>query len=243
MGRGQRCPRAYALAALGFLSVSQVVAGQISMSGGASAGAQRAVSAAAKGKRRSFRSVQEAREKLTYKSGAKPEFEYELLLMFVRNELSAAVTTPLLAVIVAMGAMFWAPPRELLLWLGTVFVSKGILISLCRQFIKAPREDANTPVWRAKITAAEFLYGVTWAAVAFISPDTPGRGGQHLHLRLAAGRHLDAHAVRLDGDADRLCRHPADDRPPSSSASPCSTIHSTGRWRPWPSACTSISSG
>ena len=104
------------------------------MSGGASAGAQRAASAAAKGKRRSFRSVQEAREKLTYKSGAKPEFEYELLLMFVRNELSAAVTTPLLAVIVAMGAMFWAPPRELLLWLGTVFVSKGILISLCRQF-------------------------------------------------------------------------------------------------------------
>ena len=99
--------------------------GSDSMSGGASVGAQRAVSAAAKGKRRSFRSVQEAREKLTYKSGAKPEFEYELLLMFVRNELSAAVTTPLLAVIVAMGAMFWAPPRELLLWLCTVFVSKG----------------------------------------------------------------------------------------------------------------------
>ncbi len=144
------------------------------MSGGASAGAQRAVSAAAKGKRRSFRSVQEAREKLTYKSGAKPEFEYELLLMFVRNELSAAVTTPLLAVIVAMGAMFWAPPRELLLWLCTVFVSKGILISLCRQFSKAPREDATTPVWRAKITAAEFLYGFTWAAVAFINPDSQG---------------------------------------------------------------------
>ena len=97
-----------------FLSVSQVVAGQISMSGGASAGAQRAVSAAAKGERRSFRSVQEAREKLTYKSGAKPEFEHALLLMFVRNALSAAVTTPLLAVIVAMGAMFWSPPRELL---------------------------------------------------------------------------------------------------------------------------------
>jgi two-component system, cell cycle sensor histidine kinase PleC len=144
------------------------------MSGGASPGAQRAASPSLNGKRRSFRSVQEAREKLTYKSGARPEFEYELLLMFVKNELSAAVTTPLLAIIVAMGAMFWAPPRELLLWLGMVFVSKGILISLCRQFIKTPREDATTPAWRAKITAAEFLYGVTWAAVAFISPDTQG---------------------------------------------------------------------
>ena len=50
------------------------------MSGGASAEAQRAASAALNGKRRSSRSVQEAREKLTYKSGARPEFEYELLL-------------------------------------------------------------------------------------------------------------------------------------------------------------------
>ena len=125
-------------------------------------------------KRRSSRSVQEAREKLTYKSGFKPEFEYELLLMFVKNELSTAVTTPLLAVIVALGAMFWAPPAQLMLWLATVFVSKGILVSFCRQFLKAPREDAKTPSWRGKITAAEFLYGVSWAGVAFVSAGTEG---------------------------------------------------------------------
>jgi two-component system cell cycle sensor histidine kinase PleC len=142
------------------------------MSGAASVEAPRSPSFAVNGKRRASRSVQEVREKLTYKSGAKPEFEYELLIMFVKNELSAAVTTPLLAIVVAMGAMFWAPPRELLLWLGTVFVAKGILIALCRQFAKAPRDDATTPVWRAKITAAEFLYGVTWAGIAFIAPAT-----------------------------------------------------------------------
>ena len=143
------------------------------MSGGASAEAPRVRSGSVKNqKRRAYRSVQEAREKLTYRSGHKPEFEYELLMMFVKNELSAAVTTPLLAVIVAMGAMFWAPPRALLLWLCAIFISKGILIALCRQFAKAPREDSATPMWRAKITSAEFLYGVTWATVAFISPDT-----------------------------------------------------------------------
>jgi two-component system cell cycle sensor histidine kinase PleC len=140
----------------------------------AAAEARAAASAGANAKRRSSRSVQEAREKLTYKSGFKPEFEYELLLMFVRNELSAAVTTPLLAIIVAMGTMFWAPPQQLMMWLATVFVSKGIVISLCRQFTKAPRDDAKTPVWRAKITAAEFLYGVSWAGVAFVSAGTQG---------------------------------------------------------------------
>lgn len=142
------------------------------MTAGASAEARAAASAAVDAKRRSFRSVQEAREKLTYKSGFRPEFEYELLLMFVRNELSTAVTTPLLAVIVATGAMFWAPPGQLMAWLATIFISKGILISLCRQFLKAPRDDATISVWRAKITAAEFLYGVCWAAVAFVSIDT-----------------------------------------------------------------------
>src|SRR5262245_51965183 len=124
----------------------------------------------AKAKRHASRSLREAREKIAYAPERRPEFEYELLMMFVKNELAAAVTTPLLAVIVAMGAMFWAPPRELLIWLGTVFVAKGILISLCRQFIRAPRDDSKTPMWRAKITAAEFLYGACWAGVAFISP-------------------------------------------------------------------------
>jgi two-component system cell cycle sensor histidine kinase PleC len=153
--------------------------GLTGMTAGVSAEARAAASAAINAKRRSFRSVQEAREKLTYRSGFRPEFEYELLLMFVKNELSTAVTTPLLAVIVAMGAMFWAPPAQLMLWLAAVFVSKGILVALCRQFLKAPREDAKTLVWRAKITAADFLYGVSWAGVAFVST---GTGGEAAHI-------------------------------------------------------------
>ena len=145
------------------------------MLGGASAEAPRAhFGSLDKSKRRANRRVQEAREKLNDKSGQKPEFEYELLMMFVKNELSAAVTTPLLAIIVAIGAMFWAPAQTLLLWLCAIFVAKGILVALCRQFANAPREDATTPIWRAKITAAEFLYGVTWASAAFISPETQG---------------------------------------------------------------------
>jgi len=128
-------------------------------------------------KRRAFRSVQEAREKLSYKSAGKPEFDYELLMMFVKNELSAAVTTPLLAVVVAVGAMFWSSPRELLLWLCCIFVTKGILVGICRQFAKVPREEVNVSAWQAKITAAEFLYGVTWATVVFISPLTDDIAG------------------------------------------------------------------
>jgi two-component system cell cycle sensor histidine kinase PleC len=112
--------------------------------------------------------VRDVRERLTYKSDTKPEFDYELLLMFVKNELSASLAIPLLAVIVAFASMFWASADALILWLSTVLISKGILLALCREFSRRPRSEVNIPQWRSKLIAAEFLYGVTWAGVAFI---------------------------------------------------------------------------
>ncbi|MDA7946052.1 MAG: HAMP domain-containing histidine kinase [Hyphomicrobiaceae bacterium] len=115
---------------------------------------------------RSFRDV---RENLAYKPETKPGFEYELLLMFVQNELSAALAIPLLAIVVAMASMFWSPASELIFWLSTVFVSKGILLAMCRRFTKLPRSQVNVRQWRSKFVAAEFLYGMTWASVVFVS--------------------------------------------------------------------------
>src|SRR5262245_36935953 len=49
-----------------------------------------------------------------------PEFEVELLAMFVRNELSARVTVPLLTVIFSLASMFWAPVLQASAWLALV---------------------------------------------------------------------------------------------------------------------------
>ena len=134
----------------------------------------RAAASAARNAAHPSKGANEAREKLSLRS----EFDYELLLLFAKNELSTAVATPLLAVIVAVGAMFWAPPAQLLLWLATVFLAKGLMISLCRQFLRTPREDANPHAWRTRLMAAEFLYGLSWAAVAFVSA---GNAGEAAH--------------------------------------------------------------
>ena len=118
--------------------------------------------------------------------------------MFAKNELSTAVTTPLLAIIVAVGAMFWAPPAQLLLWLATVFLAKGLLISLCRQFLKDAARGGKpamlahqdhgrrVPLWR--------LLG----GGRLCQRRQRRRGRAHLRLRRASHRHLDAHAVRGD---------------------------------------------
>jgi two-component system cell cycle sensor histidine kinase PleC len=144
------------------------------MTAGVSAEARAAASAAMNAKRPASRERRQADGKLAPNSRFRSELDYELLLLFARNELSAAVTTPLLAVIVAVGAMFWAPPAQLLLWLATVFFAKGLLVSLCRQFLKTPREEVRPQAWRTRMTAAEFLYGLSWAAVAFVSAGAAG---------------------------------------------------------------------
>jgi two-component system cell cycle sensor histidine kinase PleC len=146
------------------------------MTAGVSAEARAAASAAINAKRVSSRNAREARANLA--SRFRSELDSELLLMFAKNELSTAVTTPLLAVIVAAGAMFWAPPAQLLLWLATVFLAKGLLVSLCRQFLKRPREVAKPWAWSTKMIGAEILYGLSWAAVAFV---TAGRAGEAAH--------------------------------------------------------------
>ncbi|WP_088348675.1 MULTISPECIES: HAMP domain-containing sensor histidine kinase [Rhodomicrobium] len=112
--------------------------------------------------------VRQAREKLMSRSGTRPEFNYELLAIFVRSELTASLAIPLLAVVVAVGLLPWAPVDKLLFWLATVFISKGILILLCRKFQALSRKQADCELWRRYLAAAEFLYGTTWAAVAFI---------------------------------------------------------------------------
>ncbi len=101
------------------------------------------------------------------KAAAERDFAYDLLLMFVRNEAVAALTVPILAIVVAVTMLNWSNPRQLMLWLATIFISEGILLALCRRFRKQPRETVDLRQWRRNLTAAEFLYGVCWAAVAF----------------------------------------------------------------------------
>lgn len=100
-------------------------------------------------------------------TGSERDFDYDLLLMFVRNETVAALTVPILAIVFAVTMLNWANPRQLLLWLATIFISEGILLALSRQFRKQPRETVDLKQWRRNLAAAEFLYGVSWAAVAF----------------------------------------------------------------------------
>ena len=85
--------------------------------------------------------------------------------MFAANELSAWPAMPLLALVVCLALVNWAPIEQLGMWLAAVLMAKGIVLALCRQLANGP-PDADA--WRGKLWASEFLYGMTWAGLAFV---------------------------------------------------------------------------
>lgn len=113
-----------------------------------------------------------ARERLS-RGADKPEFEYELLAMFARNELGAAVTMPALFVIFSLASMFWAPVIDAVVWLGLVVSAKLALFWLCGRFLAQPREDVDIRLWRRRFIAADLLNGVTWAGFVLVGTFEP----------------------------------------------------------------------
>ncbi len=113
--------------------------------------------------------LRETREKLAQGTDIKPEFEHELLSMFVRNELGATLTIPLLAIIIALASMFWAPPGEAMLWVGAVFLARSMQMSVCYGFSSASRTGIDIKRWKASLIGVEAVYGVAWAGVVLIT--------------------------------------------------------------------------
>jgi two-component system cell cycle sensor histidine kinase PleC len=112
--------------------------------------------------------VKAARDRLIRGSEIKPEFEYELMAMFARNELSAAVTVWALAAIFSLASMFWAPWAEGCLWLFLVISSKIIMLQLCRQFVAQAQPESDLRMWRRRFFLAELFNGIVWAGFALV---------------------------------------------------------------------------
>ena len=156
-------------------------------------------------------SLREIRAKLAHNTVLKPEFEYELLAMFVRNELSARVTLPLLAVIFSLASMFWAPVIQASVWLATVISAKFFMIAACRQFLALPRNEVNVEQVAAQVRLAR---AGQRHHLGRHGRGRAGRGRRRLarvHAGLADRPARHPHDVRVRGDDDPLRRHHSHD--------------------------------
>jgi len=125
----------------------------------------------AKQTRSPVRKTAAVREMRNVLSGVTPEglsFKYELLALFVKNQLGVSFAMPVLAVIMAASTLLWQPWVTGALWLSTIFICQGIMLTLCRLFNKADPETANVSEWGRKLAAAEFLHSTNWAMLLYL---------------------------------------------------------------------------
>ncbi len=118
--------------------------------------------------RRAAVTLKETRHRLAHGGELRPELEYDLLAMFVRNELGAAVTMPALSILFSLACMFWAPINEAILWLLLVIGSKVTLLEACRRFQATPRAEIDVRSWKRRFVICELLNGFTWAGFALV---------------------------------------------------------------------------
>jgi len=108
------------------------------------------------------------RERLTHGTTHKPEFEYELLTMFARNETSAPFAMPALCFIFYIASMFWASFIEATMWIAIVSIARVYMLDQCRRLLSVPRADVNVGQWRRHFIKIEFGNGLALAAFALI---------------------------------------------------------------------------
>ncbi len=129
-----------------------------------------------------------ARERLSQGTSIKPNFEYELLTMFAKNELGAAPTMPALSILFSLAALFWATAWEAALWLFLVIGAKVALLERARKFLALPPGTANVAKWRQNFIRIEFLNGLVWAGFALVglatvtSADSPSAYLSHVFI-------------------------------------------------------------
>jgi len=102
------------------------------------------------------------------RAGLRPDWEYDLLSMFVRNELSGQAPILLLAAIFSLVSMIWAPWTEAVIWLFVMVAAKVALLECCYRFIRTPSGDIDVSVWRRRLIIVEAVNGLAWAAFVFV---------------------------------------------------------------------------
>jgi two-component system cell cycle sensor histidine kinase PleC len=121
--------------------------------------------------------VREIRARLVHGSFRKPDFDYELLCMFARKELSARVALPLLAVIFALVSTFWAPVLHAAAWLVLVIAIKLVVVAACRSLLSRPRSEVDVARWRRRLLWLELANGIAWGGIAVVGLGTADATG------------------------------------------------------------------
>ena len=124
------------------------------------------------------RTVRSERERLTSMSGTRSAFDYELLLIYARNRLSAAFALPLLVTIVAVAAMLWVTPLLVASWAAALLAVHFAALIACRSFTRIAAADVSVRAWTTRFVTMELATAIVWAGVLILPVTNLGMVGE-----------------------------------------------------------------
>ncbi len=131
--------------------------------------------------REAARRIRHVRARLAASAGGKISYSYELLILYASNQLKMALGIPVLAVILALSSLIWIPAGRIAIWLAAVLFAQFVLLYYCKQLVKLPEHEVKASIWGRKLTAAEFLIGISWAVLIGLLWH-PTSAGNHIYI-------------------------------------------------------------
>ncbi len=125
--------------------------------------------------KRTQKTVEDARQRLTSTSGTRASFDFELIDEYANSRLSSVLAVPALVLILAVFASLWVPPFAAAVWAALVILTNSAAVLLCRRFKRADRSKFNASRWTTTFLLAETIHGLAWALLtvfSFIGADT-----------------------------------------------------------------------
>ncbi len=95
-------------------------------------------------------------------------WQHELLVMFLRNQMRVMPAMPMMAVLLTLTSLQWAPLPVVLGWFFAAVLCLGVQFYLCRAYFARERSPDEQRDWIGMLSASELLIGMCWCLPLFL---------------------------------------------------------------------------
>ncbi len=98
-------------------------------------------------------------------------FDLELLRLFAQSRMASVPALASIALLVAIMAIIWADPVDVLVWLGLAWACQLISFKAAKQLVACREADVIVAIWRRRFIATEACQGLIWAILPVLFLD------------------------------------------------------------------------
>lgn len=117
------------------------------------------------------------RENIAVEQGKSLNFRHELMVLYAQNQRSIPTALPFICTIFAVISLIWVPMEFVALWLASVYITHGVLLAMCKSFLKKRPSKTQPSGWEDRFSIAEFFCGlaIAGAALFMLVGDVPAK--------------------------------------------------------------------